>query len=150
MEQKQEQNFSLALKHMITISTTVTAPIDRVWEFWTSPDKIITWAFAADTWECPFAENDVQVGGRFLTRMQAKDGSAGFNFEGTYIDVTPMMHIAYTIDGDGRAVDITFEKISETETLITQKFDPEHENSEEMQRSGWQSILNNFKKAVER
>jgi len=134
---------------MITISTTVTASIDRVWEFWTSPDKIITWAFAADTWECPFAENDVRVGGHFLTRMQAKDGSAGFNFEGTYTNVVPMGYIAYTIAGDGRAVTIIFEKISETETKVTQSFDPEHENSEEMQRAGWQSILNNFKKAVE-
>lgn len=134
---------------MITISSTITAPLDRVWEFWTNPDKIITWAFAAETWECPFAENDLRAGGRFLTRMQAKDGSAGFNFEGTYTDVAPMEHIAYTIDGDGRAVTVTFEKISETETKVTQSFDPEKENSEELQREGWQSILNNFKKAVE-
>lgn len=134
---------------MITIEATIHAPIESVWEFWTEPEKIIQWAFAADTWECPFAENDVRVGGRFLTRMQAKDGSAGFNFEGIYTEITPLAHIAYTIDGDGRRVEISFEQISDDETRVVENFDPEGENSEELQRAGWQAILDNFKKSVE-
>lgn len=134
---------------MITISTQVNASLETVWDFWTDGAKIIKWAFAADTWECPFAENDLRAGGRFLTRMQAKDGSAGFNFEGAYTEVVPQTRIAYVIDGDGRNVKILFERISDLETKITQSFDPEQENSEELQRAGWQSILDNFKKVVE-
>jgi len=107
------------------------------------------WAFASDEWKCPYAENDLRVGSKFLTRMSAKDGSSSFDFIGTYTEIVPLSHIAYLLD-DGRTADIIFEKISDTEIKITEKFDPEHENSEEMQRLGWQAILNNFKKAVER
>ncbi len=133
----------------ITITTTINAPVQKVWDMWTLPEHITKWAFASDTWEAPFAENDVTVGGRFITTMSAKDGSASFDFTGTYTQIDPHKVIAYTMDGDdARNVHITFESHGEA-THITETFDPENENPEEMQRSGWQSILDNFKKYVE-
>lgn len=132
----------------ITVEAAVNAPAEKVWDMWTSPDHITHWVFASDDWHAPRAENDIRTGGRFLTRMEAKDGSAGFDFTGVYTEVTPFTSIAYTID-DGRTVSITFEKISDTETKVTETFEMESENSEELQRSGWQSILDNFKKYVE-
>ncbi len=131
----------------ITVETTVHAPKDIVWRAWTEPVHITEWCFASDDWECPSATNDVSVGGAFTTRMAAKDGSTGFDFGGIYTAVALEEHLAYTMS-DGRTVDITF-----TETPdgihIVETFDPENENPAEMQRAGWQSILDNFKKYVE-
>jgi uncharacterized protein YndB with AHSA1/START domain len=132
----------------ITIKTTISATQEKVWKYWTIPEHIRAWAFASDDWECPHAENDVQVGGTFLSRMQAKDRSTGFDFGGTYTEVTPLEYIAYTME-DGRKVTITFEKVGENETKVIETFDPEDTNPLEMQQSGWQSILDNFKKHVE-
>jgi uncharacterized protein YndB with AHSA1/START domain len=132
----------------ITIETTISASREKVWEYWASPEHIQAWAFASDDWECPYAENDVRTGGKFLTRMQAKDGSTGFDFSGTYTEVTPLEYIAYTME-DGRKVTITFEKVGENETKVIETFDPEDTNPREMQQSGWQSILDNFKKYAE-
>ncbi len=133
----------------ITITTTINAPVEKVWDMWTLPIHITKWAFASDTWEAPYAENDVTVNGRFKTTMSAKDGSASFDFTGIYTQIELHKSIAYTMDGDdARKVHITFESEEET-TIITETFDPETENPIEMQRDGWQSILNNFKKYVE-
>ena len=131
----------------ITIHVVVNTPIETVWDCWVNPDHITQWAFASDDWEAPAAENDVRVGGTFKTVMAAKDGSARFDFGGVYTAVDQHKHIAYTI-GDGRTVTVDFET-TPNGTKVTETFDPEHENSEDRQRSGWQAILDNFKKHVE-
>ncbi len=132
----------------ITVSTTVKAPITKVWEFWTEPEHVINWNFASDDWECPSATNDLKVGGIFSARMQAKDKSMGFDFAGTYTKVEEGIMLEYML-GDQRKVQVMFESISDDETKVTEIFDPETENSEDMQRSGWQAILDNFKKYTE-
>ncbi len=132
----------------IKIETTVNANIDKVWDFWNNPKHIVNWAFASDDWEAPYAENDLNVGGNFLTRMSAKDKSSSFDFTGTYSKVLPKEEIEYKIT-DGREVSIQFEKIDEKTTKITEEFEMESENSEELQRGGWQAILDNFKKYTE-
>jgi len=135
---------------MITVETTVNAPIEKVWEYWNNPEHIKYWAFASDDWEAPSAENDLKTGGKFKTRMQSKtDKTQGFDFGGTYTNVEERKVIEYTMD-DGRKVSIHFDTADDGQTKITESFDPESENSEEMQRSGWQAILNNFKKYTER
>lgn len=132
----------------ITIQTTINAPVETVWEYWTAPEHITKWNQASEDWHSPSAENDLRTGGTFTTRMEAKDGSAGFDFGGTYDEVTPYELIAYTMD-DGRTVKITFAKSNDNETTVVETFDAETENSLELQRSGWQSILDNFKTYVE-
>ena len=137
----------------ITVQVIINAPIEKVWKYWNDPEHITKWAFASDDWESPHAENDLQNNGRFLTRMAAKDGSMSFDLTGTYTNVKPMEIIEYIMDKSsgeevGRNVSISFESIGET-TKVTETFDPEHENPEEMQRAGWQAILENFKKYVE-
>jgi uncharacterized protein YndB with AHSA1/START domain len=129
---------------MITIQSTIEAPIEKVWEFWTRPEHIVNWAFASDDWEAPRAENDVRTGGKFKTVMAAKDKSSSFEFGGIYTDVKEHELIEYDMD-DGRHVKIEFTEVPEG-VKVVQSFDPENENSEEMQRSGWQAILDNFKK----
>ena len=131
----------------ITVKTTVNAPIEKVWACWTEPEHIKQWNNASADWHTPRAENDLRVGGRFNSRMEAKDGSAGFDFTGVYTDVKEHERIAYTM-GDGRKVTVSFES-NGSETHITETFDPETENSEEMQRAGWQAILDNFKHYTE-
>ena len=132
----------------ITVETAISAPVEKAWEFWTKPEHIVHWAFASDDWEAPSAENDLQVGGRFKTVMAAKDESESFDFTGTYTAVNEHELIEYDMD-DGRHVKVEFHQLPE-EVHITVSFDPENENSEEIQRSGWQAILDNFKKYVER
>lgn len=131
----------------ITIQTVVKAPIEKVWECWNKPEHITGWAFASDDWEAPSSENDLRVGGKFKTRMQAKDGSSGFDFTGIYTAVRENELIEYDMD-DGRHVKSEFKETPDG-VQITTTFDPETENPEEMQRSGWQTILDNFKKYVE-
>lgn len=136
----------------IKVETIVGAPLEKVWACWTEPKHIMKWAFASDDWEAPTAENDLRVGGKFMTRMSAKDNSAGFDFGGVYTKVEPGKLIEYTIE-DGRRVSIQFMAIEvaggKDGVRITQLFDMEHENSEEKQREGWQAILENFRKYVE-
>ncbi len=133
----------------ITVETIVKAPLDKVWASWTEPQHIVGWAFASDDWEAPSAENDLRTDGRFKTNMAAKDKSVGFDFTGTYTKVKEKELIEYVMDGeDRRHVKVTFEETSEG-IKVTETFDPENENSEELQRGGWQAILNNFKKYVE-
>lgn len=131
----------------ITISTTINAPLDHVHHVWTNPEHITKWCAASDDWHAPEAWNDLRKDGRFKTRMEAKDGSFGFDFEGTYTNIDGKETIEYVMD-DGRKVSIKFEEIGDT-TKVTETFDAETENSEEMQRAGWQSILDNFKKHAE-
>ena len=131
----------------ITVQTTVNAPIEKVWKFWTDPGHIIHWNNASDDWHTPRAENDLRVGGKFSARMEAKDGSFGFDFGGDYTNVVEHKTIEYTM-GDGRKVKIDF--FSEgNSTKVVETFDAENTHSVEMQRSGWQAILNNFKKYTE-
>lgn len=132
----------------ITIQTTINAPVETVWEYWTAPEHITKWNQASEDWHSPSAENDLRTGGTFTTRMEAKDGSVGFDFGGTYDEVTLYELIAYTMD-DGRTVKITFTKTNDNETTVVETFDAETENSLELQRTGWQSILDNFKTYVE-
>lgn len=134
-------------KDQIKVQARIAAPVERVWACWTLPEHIVKWNNASDDWHTPHAENDVRKGGRFLSRMEAKDGSAGFDFGGEYDEVSIHKSIAYTI-GDGRQVKVAFSGDGNT-TEITESFDPEHTNSLEMQRAGWQAILDNFKKYVE-
>ncbi len=132
----------------ITISARINAPVEKVWEFFTDPKHIMAWNFASPDWHAPRAENNVVVGGRFVSRMEAKDGSAGFDFGGTYTEVEKNKTLAYTMDGVDRKVHVSFESV-EGSTQIEETFDAETENSLERQRQGWQSILDNFKKYVE-
>jgi uncharacterized protein YndB with AHSA1/START domain len=132
---------------MITITTTINATLDKVWNFWNNPKHITNWYFASSDWHCPKAENDLQVGKSFNIRMEAKDGSFGFDFEGEYTKITEFQLIEYIL-ADSRTVITTFEKNQNT-ILVTQQFDPENENPLELQQNGWQAILDNFKKQVE-
>lgn len=133
--------------HMkITVETVVHAPIETVWNSWTQPEHITQWNAASPDWCCPSATNDVRVGGTFSSRMEARDGSAGFDFAGTYTEVVPQQKLV-TAFGD-RAAEVTFEEI-EGGVKVTQTFDAEEENSAEMQRGGWQAILDSFKKHTE-
>lgn len=131
----------------ITVKTTVNAPIEKVWAFWNSPDHITKWSFASPEWHIPYAENDLKVGGKFKSTMAAKDGSMSFDFGGTYTKVDEYKKLEYTIE-DGRNVSIVFDASSE-QTRITETFDAESTHPIEMQRGGWQAILDNFKKYTE-
>jgi uncharacterized protein YndB with AHSA1/START domain len=131
----------------ITVETTVHAPVAKVWACWTEPQHITKWSFASDDWHAPKAENDLRVGGSFLTRMEAKDGSFGFDFSGTYDEVKQNEFISYTL-GDGRKVSITFTS-QENGTKVIETFDAETTHSVEMQQAGWQAFLDNFKKYCE-
>jgi len=131
----------------ITVQSVVKAPIEKVSEFWTKPEHIVHWAFASDDWEAPAAENYLRVGGRFKTTMAAKDRTTSFDFTGVYTNVKEHELIEYDID-DGRHVEVEFRELPEG-VKITETFEPENENPEKMQRSGWQAILDNFKKYAE-
>lgn len=138
----------------IIVETTINAPINKVWEYWNKPEHITKWAFASDDWEAPEAENDLKTGGKFRTKMAAKDGSASFDFEGVYSNIEENKLIEYDMLASAsegsipRHVKIEFSETSEG-TKVVETFDPENENSEELQRSGWQSIIDNFKKYTE-
>ena len=132
----------------ITVETVVNAPRANVWECFTAPEHITKWNHASDDWHTTRAENDLRVGGTFTWRMEAKDGSAGFDFTGTYTEVVPEAKIAYTMT-DGRKVVTTFADEGEEGTRVRTDFDPESENTLQAQRSGWQAILDNFKQYCE-
>lgn len=131
----------------ITVEALINAPVEKVWIFWTQPEHITQWNFASDDWQCPRAEVDCRTGGKFALHMEAKDGSYGFDFEGVYDEVVEGKSIAYSMV-DGRKVLILFSE-ENGKTRIVESFDAESENSPEMQRAGWQSILNNFMKYME-
>jgi uncharacterized protein YndB with AHSA1/START domain len=134
-------------KTKITIETTVSSNTDKVWDCYTNPEHITKWNFAVDDWQCPWAENDLRVGGKFRSRMEAKDGSFGFEFEGIYDEIIPLQKIAYTMP-DGRQVIVNFENLDD-KTKVTIVFDPENMNPVDFQKAGWQAILENFRKYTE-
>jgi len=134
-------------KTKITVQTTIAAPLEKTWAFWTDPLHIVKWNSPSQDWHTPAAENDLRRGGKFLSRMEAKDGSFGFDFWGVYDEVVPNERIAYTI-GDGRKTEIIFSSTGNT-TSITETFEAENENPVEMQQDGWQAILENFKTYTE-
>jgi uncharacterized protein YndB with AHSA1/START domain len=132
---------------IITVESTIKAPIEKIWNFWTEPKHITQWCYASDDWHAPHAENDLHVKGKFKTRMAARDGSAGFDFEGIYTRIEKYKAIEYSIP-DGRRVKISFSDLG-NKTRVVESFDPETVNPPEMQKNGWQSILDNFKKYSE-
>lgn len=134
-------------KSAITVKSTVKAPVDKVWNYWTRPEHIMQWNSASDDWHTPRAENDLRAGGKFFARMEAKDGSMGFDFGGVYDEVEENEYIAYTL-GDDRKVEVTFSARG-NETEIEETFEAENTNPIEMQKSGWQAILDNFKEYAE-
>ena len=134
-------------KNAITIEATVKSNIETVWDYWNSPEHITKWAFASDDWEAPEAQNDLRAGGRFVTVMSAKDKSSSFDFAGTYTDIVEYEKIAYRMDDD-RIVITTFSQTPDG-IHIEQTFDPENQNPIDMQRAGWQAILDNFKHYAE-
>lgn len=151
-----EKMWPEALKHVknlsenrttISISAVVNAPVEKAWECFTGPEHIVNWNFASDDWHCPAASNDLKAGGKFSSTMAAKDGSASFDFEGVYSAVEKNKLIQYTI-ADGRKVEVNFESNGDATTVST-RFEAENTHSEELQRGGWQAILDNFKKYTE-
>lgn len=132
---------------IIKIQATVNASVEKVWDFYTNPIYITKWNFASPDWHCPTAENDLRIGGNYKVRMEAKDGSFGFDLEAMYNEVELGKKFVFTM-ADKRKVSVNFEDLSST-TNVTVVFEAESENSVELQRQGWQAILNNFKKYTE-
>ena len=132
---------------LITVKATVNAPLSQVWEKWTNAHHVTKWNFASPDWHCPSAENNLVEGGEFHHLMAAKDGSFQFDFWGTYQKITIEKSLDITI-GDGRKMFVSFEK-SGNQTILEERFEPENENSEELQQAGWQAILDNFKQYAE-
>lgn len=137
----------LSEKNCITITTSIDAPIEKIWTYWNEPKHITQWCTPSEDWHTTKAENNVTVGGKFTSTMAAKDGSFSFDFSGVYTEVKPNEIINYTMD-DGRIARILFASI-ENQIKIVETFEAENQNSIEMQQTGWQSILDNFKKHVE-
>ena len=131
----------------ITVSAIIVAPVAKAWDCYTNPDHITNWNFATDDWQCPSASNDLRPGGKYSARMEAKDGSFGFDFEAIYDVVEPQRELTYTM-GDGRKATTLFESLGNA-TKVTTTFDAEDQNPAEMQQQGWQMILNNYKKYTE-
>lgn len=138
----------------ILVEVLINRNIKEVWYHYTNSESIKKWYFASDDWECPDVTNNIEVGGRFLIRMQAKDKSFGFDFTGTYLEIETLKKIKYVMDKApnekvARECEITFEDLDKNTTKVIIVFDSEDENPLELQKSGWQSILNNFKKFAE-
>jgi uncharacterized protein YndB with AHSA1/START domain len=142
----------------IAVEIIINSNIQKVWQCWNDVESIQHWAFASDDWECPYAENDLRVGGKFVTRMSAKDGSMSFDFTGTYVEVEEHQKIKYKMDmaidtnengGLHRECIVIFTDVSNGTVKVQEEFTPENINSIEMQKAGWEAILNNFKKYVE-
>ena len=131
----------------IQVQVSVDATDQKVWDYFTQPEHITQWNFASPEWCCPSAENDLRIGGAFSYRMEARDGSIGFDFKGVYHEVNPLLRIKYTLE-DGREVSVDLER-KDGALELTEAFEPENENTHELQQAGWQAILNNFKSYVE-
>lgn len=134
-------------RKIITVETLIHAPVEKVWTCWTDPQSIMRWCQASEEWHAPHAENDLRKDGKFKTTMAAKDGSVSFDFEGVYTKVVANSAIEYDL-GDGRHVSISFSPQGD-HTRIIESFDAENTHSLDMQRDGWQAILNNFKQYTE-
>ena len=134
------------MSNRIKVAATINADAKKVWDYYTQPEYITQWNFAAPSWHCPSATNNMVVGGKYFARMEARDGSSGFDFEAIYDEINPGQSFTYSF-GD-RKVTVEFKNlVNQTEVIIV--FDPENENPIEMQRGGWQSILDNFKNYTE-
>ncbi len=131
----------------IIVQTTVNVLPDKTWEFYTNPKHIMNWKFASEDWKCPNALNDLTVGGKHFVRMEAKDGSFGFDFEAVYDEIEKDKFFKYTMS-DGRKLSAIFTELN-GHTNLKLSFDPDEQYSADMQRKGWQAILDNFKKYVE-
>ena len=136
-----------AAKTSITVETTIQAPVEKVWAYWNEPKHITQWCQASPDWHAPHAENDLREGGKFTTTMAAKDGSFSFDFGGEYTLVETNKALEYTM-GDGRKVSVNFQTQGNA-THIVETFDAENTHSAEMQKTGWQAILDSFKNYVE-
>ena len=132
---------------IITVQTSINKPLSVVWDCWTKPEHIVKWNFASDDWHCPDATNDFRVGGKFSYTMAARDESFSFDFSGTFVQITDKKHIEILLD-DNRNVWLDFSE-SGNKTTVVEKFEAENENTPELQQTGWQMILNNFKKHAE-
>lgn len=136
---------------MIEVEVLVQAPLEKVWNCFNSSEHITCWNFASDDWHCPSSEVDFKVGGKFSNAMAAKDGSFSFDFWGYYREITPMSRVVFSLGedlGESRNVEVEFFQ-TEAGVKVVERFTPEDQNSEELQRQGWQMILNNFKKYCE-
>ena len=138
---------STAARTVLTVQVTVNAPLKKVWDSFTNPDHIIRWNQASPDWHSPWSKNDLRAGGAFSTRMEAKDGSFGFEFGGIYDAVEVYSSFAYTM-GDGRKVDVTFTE-EDGATRVVENFEAEDTNPTEMQQGGWQAIMDSFKHYTE-
>ena len=136
------------MKTKITVETTIAAPIEKIWQYWTTPQHIINWNFASDDWCAPAAVNDLHAGGKFSFRMEARDGSMGFDLEGIYTVVKTNETIEYIL-ADGRNVKVSFLKNGDKYDVI-ETFEAEDTNPVELQKGGWQAILNSYKNYVEK
>lgn len=134
-------------RQKVTVSAAIHAPVEKVWVYWTAPQHIVHWNFASQDWHTPHASNDLREGGKFSYRMEAKDGSMGFDFTGTYTKVLLNKQIQFILD-DEREVRINLKQENEL-TLLTETFEAEDMNSITLQQAGWQSILNHFREYVE-
>ena len=130
----------------LIVNATINSPIEKVWDFFTKAEHIVHWNFAHESWHCPRAENNPVVGGAYFSRMEAKDGSFGFDFKAVYDEVIPNEKLVYTLE-DGRKVTTSFEKTGNN-TNVTTVFEAENQNPVDLQKAGWQAILNNFKSYV--
>lgn len=140
-------NFFTMKEKAITVEVTLLASAAKAWDYFTNPEHIVNWNFASSDWHCPKSSNDVRVGGKMISTMAARDGSMSFDFEGVYSEVREHEFLAYALP-DGREVEVRFESNGDS-TKVIETFDPESENPLEMQRAGWQAILDNYKKLVE-
>lgn len=134
------------MTNKIKVAATINAVTNKVWDYYTQPEHITKWNFADPSWHCPTATNDMNVGGRYVARMEAKDGSFGFDFDAVYTEINKGENFTYEFGGRLATVDF---KETNGQTEVTVTFDPETENSIELQRNGWQAILDNFKKYTE-
>jgi len=134
-------------KTVLTVKASVNAPVEKVWDYWNTPAHITQWNSASEDWHSPRSENDLRAGGKFSHRMEAKDGSFGFDYAGVYDVVTPNKYLEFTL-GDGRKVTVEFTANGDS-TQINESFEAESTNSLELQQGGWQAILDSFKKYAE-
>jgi len=133
------------MNNPITVEAFIHAPIEKIWSYWTEPEHITKWTFASDDWHAPRATNDLRIGGMFSTRMEAVDGSQGFDMGGTYTEVEKYKRIAYEFGGRKAVIDFIPQ---DGGYRVVETFEAESENPIEMQKAGWQAIMDNFKKYV--
>lgn len=127
----------------ITVQASLKADSKKAWDYYTNPKHITQWNFADPSWHCPSASNDLRIGGIYNARMEAKDGSFGFDFKAEYTQLEPGKSLSYKME-DGREASVKFQE-KNGQTDVTVQFDAENQNPVEMQQGGWQAILNSYK-----